>query len=152
MPVPFKPRTVHPLAQSLHPLRYASSIQHSLQACWKAKLIIQQEIRRTVTSTSWPLELCSLVIARHAACFWAPTICRLLSWPCHVIYYLYMTDNQYIGMEQSCTDWPTLQRNEFLTIRTAVMVVQPIAVSRSAAPLRSSVITRRPLDEGQAFP
>jgi len=28
----FKPRSVHPLAQSIHPLRYAGFIQHWLQA------------------------------------------------------------------------------------------------------------------------
>jgi hypothetical protein len=152
MPVPFKPRMVHPLAQTLHPLRYAGSIQHWLQAWCKAKLIIQQEIRRTVTSACWPLELCSLEISRQAACVWVPTICRMISWPCHVCYQLYKSDNQYINMEQSSTDWPKLQRTEFLTIRTAVMFVLPLAVSRSATPYGSSVITCRPLDEGQAFP
>ena len=55
-------------------------------------------------------------------------------------------------MEQSCTDWPTLQSTEFLTFRTAAMLVLPPAVSRSATPLYSSVITCRPLNEGQAIP
>ena len=63
----------------------------------------------------------------------------------------YKPDSQDINMEQSCTDWPTLKRTEFLTIRTAVMLLLPLAVSRSATPLDSSVITCRPLDEGQAI-
>ena len=40
----------------------------------------------------------------------------------------------------------------FLTIITAVMLVLPPAVSRSATHLGSSVIICRTLDEGQAFP
>ena len=40
----------------------------------------------------------------------------------------------------------------FLTIITAAMIVLPLAVSRTATPLDSSVIICRPLDEGQAFP
>jgi len=40
----------------------------------------------------------------------------------------------------------------FLTIITAGMIVLPLAVSRSATPLGSSVIICRTLDEGQAFP
>jgi hypothetical protein len=40
----------------------------------------------------------------------------------------------------------------YLTIRTAVIVVLPLAVSRSATPLSSSVITIRSLGEGQAIP
>ena len=50
-----------------------------------------------------------------------------------------LTDQQFEGLR-------------FLTIRTAVLVVLPLAVSRSATPLSSSVITYRSLDEGQAFP
>jgi len=50
-------------------------------------------------------------------------------------------------MEETCTDCPTLQRTEFLTIRTAVMFVLPLAVSRSATSVGSSVVTGRPLDE-----
>jgi len=64
----------------------------------------------------------------------------------------YKPDNQDINMEQSCTDWPTLQRTEFLNIRTAVMLLLPPAVSRSATPLDSSVKTFPPLNEGQAIP
>jgi len=59
----FTPRTVHPLAQSIHPLRYDGSIQHWLQACWNAKLIIQQEIQSTVALICWPLELCKLEVS-----------------------------------------------------------------------------------------
>jgi len=54
-------------------------------------------------------------------------------------------------MVQISTDWPTLQSTDFLTIRTAVMLLLPLAVSRSATALDSSVITCRPLNEGQAF-
>jgi len=66
--------TVNPLVHSIHPLRHDGSIQHCLQACWTAKLIIQQEIQRTVASTCWHLELCKLEISCHAACVWTPTI------------------------------------------------------------------------------
>ena len=37
--------TVHQLAQSIHPLRYYGPIQHWLQACSNAKVIIQKEIQ-----------------------------------------------------------------------------------------------------------
>jgi len=40
----------------------------------------------------------------------------------------------------------------FLSIRTALIDVMQLAVSRSATPLGSSLITCWPLDEGQAFP
>ena len=70
----FKPRTFHSLAQPILPLRYAVSIQHWLQSCWNAKLIIQQEIHRTVPPTLWRLLLYKLEISCHAACVWTPTI------------------------------------------------------------------------------
>jgi hypothetical protein len=146
----FKPRMVHSLAQSLHPLRHAGSIQHWLQACWNAKLITKQQIQKTVTSACWLLDLCKLEISCHAACIWTPTICRL-SWPCDVSYYLQVRQSVH-KHGANCTDWPKLQRTEFLTIRTAVMFVLPHAVSRSATPLSSSEITCRPLDKVQAFP
>ena len=51
----FTPRTVHPLVHSIHPLRSDGSIQHCLQVFSKFKLIIQQEIQRTVASICWHL-------------------------------------------------------------------------------------------------
>jgi len=64
----FTPRTVNQLVESTHPLRYDGPIQHWMQACSNAKVIIQKEIQiqKTVTA-AFVLDPCELEISYHAA-------------------------------------------------------------------------------------